>query len=63
MDSAEASRLLIEHFTRTDTSARNGSRPHGIKKGKNMTLPDALQLLELFDERDYAQTKPITVER
>lgn len=43
-----AFRLLIEGVDKIGWNAEEDT----------MTIPDALRLLELFEERDYAQTRP-----
>jgi len=42
----------------SDCSLKELARLAGTQKEDTMTFPDALRLLELFHERDYAQARP-----
>jgi hypothetical protein len=50
--------MLIVCVRHSDCSVKELARLTGTQEEGTVTLPDALQLLELFHKRDYAQARP-----
>ena len=50
--------MLIVGIRHSDCSLKELARLAGTQEEDAVTFPDALQLLELFHARDYAQARP-----